>query len=135
MKVSELFDLFHEGCCFDTYDTVYDVVVTWTWSKEDVEDEKYPYFFKMTKLLASKLDIACIYGCSDPVIEIEYTKFIKGNLALFREFAQANWLEEYIHEDDDDFVYQFINELHGMLAGEISERVSKEFCKLLVKAN
>ena len=135
MKLNELLDLFYGGCCFDTYDTVYDAVVTWDWNKDAKIDDRYPYYFKMSRLLASKLDIAYISGDINPVIVIEYTKLIKDNMGLFREFANEYWDEEYIHEDDDDFIYEFIEQIHLILSGLGCERDYKVFYELLLKCN
>lgn len=135
MKLNELLDLFYGGCCFDTCDTICDAVVTWVWNKDAKIDDRYPHYLKMSRLLASKLDIAYISGDRNPVIAIEYSKFIKDNMELFREFANEYWDEEYIHEDDDDFLYEFIEQIHLMLSGLGCERDYKVFYELLLKCN
>lgn len=131
MKLNELFNLFEDGCCFDTSDNVYDAVVTWDWVTEDeMEDEYYDNF---VKTLAEKVEVIKTVGKTHPVIIVGYSDLINNNLELFWDFAIDNWREEKLIDDDDNLVYEFIEEFHRLVAGNGSERVNKMYYELLLK--
>lgn len=104
---------------FDTYDTVYDAVVT----VERIEKEKEYYdkfcngIMKLVKFVkkTSNYELVC-----------EWADLIERNFDIFKEFASKHWDNQY-EDDRDEFVYQWINEIHYWMAGYTSEPVYKTF--------
>lgn len=56
---------------------------------------------------------------------------IKNNLELFRDFAVKNWTIQY--KDDDEFIYQWINELDAYCSGAGSDFIYEQMIMLLNK--
>lgn len=107
---------------FDTYDTVYDAIVTVCWI--DKEEDDYDKFcngiMKKVKFVKKSGD----------GLLVDWTGLIKGNMEKFRQFTRDHWSENCQYEDDDDeFICQWIHEIHLYMAGYVSE---KFYCKLVV---
>ena len=104
---------------YDTYDTEYDASVTVCFIDEEDEDTDDYYKFctniikKVNVVRADKYDLT-----------VDWTKLIKDNMAKFKEFTGKHW--KYTYEDDkDEFIYQWINEIHAYMAGCVSESFYK----------
>ena len=101
---------------YDTYDTVYDAEVTVCYIEENEENDSYD---KFCIELMKKVDIEKINGDS---LIVKWTEFITENMDKFKEFTKENWYENCQYEDDEDeFIYQWINETHQYLVGNVSE--------------
>lgn len=101
---------------YDTYDTVFDAVVTVCYIEEDDANDNYD---KFCIELMKKVEVERING--DCLI-VKWTEFIKNNMDKFRAFTKEHWYENCQYEDDEDeFIYQWINEFHGYMAGNVSE--------------
>lgn len=114
---------------FDTYDTVYDVCVTvcepyeGTMADMDNYDAFCDCIYKHVELVEKTDECSCTAN---------WTGFITDNLSVFRECANEMWKKEWIYKyggepDDDDLIYEWINEIHSWLAGYVSESEYKEF--------
>lgn len=102
---------------FDTYDTVYDAEVTVCYIEEDETNDNYD---KFCIELMKKVEVKRIIPESHLVVK--WTELIQNNMEKFKEFTKENWYESCQYEDDEDeFVYQWINEIHYYLAGYVSE--------------
>lgn len=55
---------------------------------------------------------------TEPVLA-GWTAMIERNWEKFKEFTKANWEHDY--EDKDDFIYEWINEIHMYIAGYMPE--------------
>ena len=100
-------------CDFDTYDTKYDAVVTVCHIYEE-EDE----YDKFCNNIMKKVNVVKING--DCLI-VDWCELIERNIIKFRMFTAENWYENCQYEDDEDeFVYQWINEIHQYIAGYVS---------------
>lgn len=100
-------------CDFDTYDTKYDAVVTVCHIYEE-EDE----YDKFCNNIMKKVNVVKING--DCLI-VDWCELIERNIIKFRMFTAENWYENCQYEDDEDeFVYQWINEIHQYMAGYVS---------------
>ena len=100
-------------CDFDTYDTKYDAVVTVCHIYEE-EDE----YDKFCNNIMKKVNVVKING--DYLI-VDWCELIERNSIKFRMFTAENWYENCQYEDDEDeFVYQWINEINQYMAGYVS---------------
>jgi len=99
---------------YDTYDTVYDAVVTVCYIEEDAENDSYDNFCIE---LMKKAEVES--KCGDGLV-VKWTELITGNMDKFRAFTEKHWRYKY-RDDEDEFIYQWINELHLYMAGYVSE--------------
>lgn len=102
---------------YDTYDTEYDADVTVCYiDEEDAEDSYDKFCISIMK----KVEVVRIIP--DSHLVCDWTKLIQNNMEKFRAFTAENWQANCQYEDDEDeFIYQWINEIHYYLAGYVSE--------------
>lgn len=100
---------------YDTCDTVFDATVTVCYI-EDEDGEKDNYY-KFCLELVKKVEVEKING---DIIIAKWTELIQNNMEKFKEFTAKHW--RYTYEDDEDeFIYQWINEFQAYLAGYVAE--------------
>ena len=97
---------------FDTYDTKYDAEVTVCHIYE--EDDAYD---KFCNGIIKKVDVIKI---NDDTLTVNWSELIERNIDKFKWFAREHWIYDY-EDDIDEFVYQWINEIHMYIAGYVSE--------------
>lgn len=105
---------------YDTYDTVYDACVTVCYADE--EADSYDRFCNeiMKKVEVTEVHESCLI--------VDWSALISGNIDKFRKFTENHW--KYTYEDDEDeLIYQWINEINAYMAGYVSE----DFYSVLVK--
>ena len=135
MKLIEYFNLYKDGCCIDTTDTEIDEVVTIDYNKDDKPDKEFPCLHKFAIALFNKVDLAyLIDGGFCPVVA-DYSKLITDNIDLFKEFVKKNWREDkqYVLEDMTELQYEFIKDIHLMLAGYGTETDNRNYYELISK--
>ena len=116
MKMSE--------CDYDTYDVDFDAIVTVCLPDEDDNLDVYEKFcFE----IINKVDVVKV---TDTGLIVDWSGFIKRNIKQLREFTDEYWYNNYA-DDDNEFVYQWINELHAYLAGYVSEDIYEKLVKLV----
>lgn len=98
---------------YDTYDTIYDEGVTVCYIEENAENDSYD---KFCINIMKKVDIEKING---DILIVNWTKLVKDNMEKFRAFSMRHWAFEY--RDEDDFIYEWIKEIHYYMAGYVSE--------------
>ena len=98
---------------YDTYDTVFDAVVTVCYIEENEANDNYD---KFCIELMKKVEVDRISGME---LIVKWTEFIKNNMDKFKAFAMRHWAFEY--NDEDEFIYQWIKEIHYYMAGYVSE--------------
>lgn len=99
-------------CDYDTYDTKYDAGVTVCHIYE--EDDDYD---KFCNGIIKKINVVKING---DTLTVDWSELIERNIEKFKKFTAKHW--RYQYEDDiDEFVYQWINEIHMYMAGYVSE--------------
>ena len=106
---------------YDVGDVDYDAIVTCCYI-----DEINDNYDKFCDLLTSKVTV--IRGGDYPIAN--WSKFITKNLDKFRAFAEEYWYNAY-EDDEDELVYQWINEFHLYVAGYVSEGFYKKLVDLL----
>lgn len=101
---------------FDTYDTEYDACVTVCYIDEEDEEDAYD---KFCNGIIKKVNISKING---DILVVDWCELIKRNLDAFKKFTAEHWYSNCQYEDDiDEFIYQWINEIHQYMAGYVSE--------------
>ena len=99
---------------YDTYDTEYDACVTVCYI--DVEDEEDEYD-KFCNGIIKRVNVVEI---NKETLIVNWSELIKNNMDKFKAFTEKYW--KYKYEDDiDEFMYQWINEIHLYMAGYVSE--------------
>lgn len=99
---------------FDTYDTKYDAVVTVCYIDEESECDNYD---KFCNSIIKKVNVVKVNG---DVLIVDWCELIERNLVKFKNFTEEYW--KYKYEDDiDEFMYQWINEIHLYMAGYVDE--------------
>lgn len=100
---------------YDTYDTVYDACITVC--SIDEEDEEKDSYYKFCTDIIKKVEMEKQNG---DILLVKWTKLIQDNMEKFKAFTKKHW--KYTYEDDEDeLVYQWINEIHYYMAGYVSE--------------
>ena len=112
---------------FDTFDTEFDAVVTVCYiGDEDEEDDDYN---KFCNGIIKKVNVVKING---NYIIVNWYEMIKRNIDKFKAFTKEQWREDCQYEDDEDeLIYQWINEIHLYMAGYVSEDFYTELSKLV----
>lgn len=113
MKLYEVMSMSEND--FDTYDTVYDACVTVCYIEENEGNDSYD---KFCINIMKKIEVVRIIPESHLICE--WTKLIQNNMEKFRAFTEKHWSRKY-RDDEDEFIYQWINEIHYYLAGYVSE--------------
>lgn len=100
---------------YDTYDTIYDNGVTVCFIDE--EDEERDSYDKFCVDIMKKVEMEKQNG---DILIVNWTKLIQDNMEKFKSFTEKHW--RYTYEDDEDeFIYQWINEIQAYMAGYVSE--------------
>ena len=116
MKMSE--------CDYDTYDVDFDAIVTVCLPDEDDDLDAYGKFcFELIKKVEVVKQI-------DTGLIVDWSGFIKRNIEQLREFTDKYWYDNY-EDDEDEFVYQWINEIHAYLGGYVSEDIYEKLVELV----
>ena len=101
---------------YDTYDTKYDAGVTVCYIDEEDEEDEYD---KFCNGIIKKVNVVEIGRDS---LTVNWSELIEKNIKKFKEFTSKHWYASCQYEDDvDEFVYQWINEIHQYMAGNVSE--------------
>lgn len=115
MKLFELVNILQED--FDTYDTVYDAEVTVCFIEENEDNDNYD---KFCIGIIKKVEV--VKGNGNHGLIVKWNDLIKNNMDKFKAFSAEHWCEDCQYEDDDDeFVYQWIDEIHNYMTGCVSE--------------
>lgn len=101
-------------CDYDTYDTHHDTIVTCCDIGEIDKDDPYDVF--CDKLYGK---VKVVKPAYDGLI-VNWSEFIEKHLAEFRKFSNEHWYRN-TDCDDENFIYQWIKEFNGYLAGMVSE--------------
>lgn len=122
-----------EQYSIDTYDNVYDACVTVDYIEDD-EYKQYPdmeNYYKFSLEILKKVEVVEKIG--DNLI-VKWNELIVNNMEKFREFTNKHWYNNY-EDDDEEFVYQWINEIHMYIAGYVSEDIYKKLVDLIAELN
>lgn len=105
----------------DTSDDVFDAVVT----IEPIEDNDYKNYPDDENYYLFYLEImkkAEVFEKSGDTLIVKWSDLITRNMEKFKAYTKENWYADCQYEDDEDeFIYQWINEIHLYLAGYVDE--------------
>lgn len=104
---------------FDTCDTKYDAEATVCYI--DIERDNYD---KFCKDIIKKVNVVEING---DVLTVNWSELIERNMDKFKKFTEEHWVLSY-EDDIDEFVCQWIKEIHLYMAGYVDE----DFYSILV---
>ena len=113
---------------YDVYDNEYDAEVTVCYI--DKEKDNYDIFCNG---IIKKVDIVNVNTQSHS-ITANWSDLINRNMGKFKAFTAEYWGEQY-EDDEDEFIYQWINEIHLYMAGYVDEDTYKELVKLVESLN
>lgn len=120
MKLYDFLQVTHRD--YDCYDTEQDVCVTVCYIDEI--NDNYDGFCVE---LAKKVDL--VEQTGDSILICDWTKLIKDNYDCFKAFTIAYW--NYDYDDETEFIYQWIRELHLYAAGEVSDGFCRKLRRLV----
>lgn len=110
---------------YDTYDTDYEACVTVCDICYDTEDNYDKFCIELMKC------VDVVDFCGDMLV-VNWSDFIEKNIYEFRRFTMENWKENCWYKDDDEeFIYQWIRELHYYLAGYTDEDMYGELVEMI----
>ena len=120
MTLWEYIQQHNDNGCFtmDTCDVSYDVIVT---VDVDINDEQQDYYDKFVFKILNSVEV--VDGGKGIM---NWEGFVKSYWDALKKFETLFWVNTY--EDDDDFIYEWIHEIHMFLAGYTSETMYEEFC-------
>ncbi len=108
---------------YDTYDDEYDAIVTVC--SFDEEDEKSDEYYEKFRIGIMKF-VEVVRGTDDSGLLCKWSEMINRNIKVFKEFAEKFWTYQY-EDDEDEFIYQWIEEINQWTAGNCYESAYKEF--------
>ena len=111
---------------FDTEDTIYCAVVTVCYiDEEDITDNYDKFCIELMKKVEMEKQVG-------DALLVKWTELIQNNMEKFHAFTAENWYDNCQYENnDDEFIYQWINEIHQYMAGNVSEDFYDELVKLV----
>lgn len=112
------------NCCLDTCDDVFDIIITVDILTDDEENDM-GYYGKFVNFICKNVNVLGKAGGCDVVAD--WSALITENMSVFRKTARAMWYEGSVPDDDDDFIYEWLEEIRGWLAGGVSENCYQKF--------
>jgi hypothetical protein len=107
---------------YDTYDTKYDAEVTVCYIDKECDD-----YDKFCNGIIKKVNVIKIYNNT---LSVNWCELIEDNIEKFKRFTKENWYKTY-EDDIDEFIYQWINEIHYYMAGYVSDDFYIKLNKLI----
>lgn len=110
---------------YDAFDDVYDVCVTVCHIPEEYIHDDYDRF--CTEIIKK---VEMIRQNTDSIVVCKWANLIERNFDKFKSLSNgdAEWESSY-DDDDEEFVYQWIKEINGYMAGNVPE----DFYSILLK--
>ena len=133
MKLYEVLQT-HEELCIDTADKTFDCIVTIDWEKGAEPKNNYE---KFQILLYKKVEFEKFFEGAYASAIVDWSGLVDNNKELFREFVKTDWVDEkkYVLNDDDDLLFEWVEQFHYLLAGYGNEPTYASLIKLLEKCN
>lgn len=111
---------------YDTYDTEFDACVTCCYIDEEEFDDYYGSFCKKLYELVEVVDIN-----SSLTLIVDWSGFVKRHLGEFYDFEEDYFGSSERFDCEDDFVFEWIDRFHYLLAGYASEEDYEYYLRLL----
>lgn len=110
---------------YDTFDATFDICVTCVSVVESPDNDYTDLFsialYKVVEVIPEKSTQS--HPC------VNWAGLITAHYDKFQSFMKKYWITQY--SDKDEFIYQWINELHLMLAGNGTDSAYKELIILI----
>ena len=110
---------------FDVVDVDYDTSITVCYINEVYEVDDYDRFCNN---IIKKVEV--IAQINDYTLVANWTKLIKDNMNQFKSFTKEYWNYQY-EDDEDEFIYQWIKEIHSYMSGYVYEDFYKTLRKFV----
>ena len=117
---------------YDVYDNEFDTCVTVCpiLDSEVNKSDSYDVFcnsiIKRVKFVSE--------GGHESTLIADWSGLIRANLDKFRTFSKAHWRSQY-EDDNEEFIYQWLNEIRAYMAGYVSEAVYSDLVELVNDLN
>lgn len=112
------------------YDNVFDIFVGLDYvSEKDLNREADKYYYRFLNYLNNNVQVLSVANST-----CAWTDFIKKHIKAFKKFTKEHWVRTY-KDDLDEFIYQWIKELHLYGAGYVSESEYKALVDMLIDPN
>ena len=112
------------------YDDVFDVLVGLNYvSEKELNREDDKYYYRFLDYLNNNVQVLSVANST-----CAWTDFIKKHIKAFKKFAKEYWARSY-KDDMDEFIYQWIKELHMYGAGYVSKSEYKALVDMLIDPN
>lgn len=111
------------NCDYDTFDTEYDGIITCVGIDDEPTDNYEKFYHEMCK----KVEVVHVYNHG---LVVNWSNFIERNLEKFKEFTNKHWKYNY-EDDEEELIYQWINEIQAYFAGYVSEDFYKTLCEFV----
>lgn len=109
------------------YDNVFDIFVGLDYvSEKDLNREADKYYYRFLNYLNNNVQVLSVANST-----CAWTNFIKKHIKAFKKFTKEHWVRTY-KDDLDEFIYQWIKELHLYGAGYVSESEYKALVDMLI---
>jgi len=115
----------HRGydCCWDCPDKVFDAVITVDCSVGqdghidiiDDRDDEFPNMPLFIKEFVGKVTVVSLMSDGTPIIDAD--GLFRRNITEVRKWVKKNWTMDLETWDDDDIIYQLVQEIHLGIAG------------------
>lgn len=123
-------------CCWDCPDKVFDAVITVDCTIEhdgtvDIlkDDPEFPSMPLFIKEFLGKVQVVYLQGDGTPIIDAD--GLFRRNIDTVRKWCSENWSIACDTWDDDDIIYQMIQEIHLGIAGYKTNTGYGNYLKLL----
>lgn len=121
-------------CCWDCPDKVFDAVITVDCSVSqdgqiDIlqDDPEYPNMPLFINEFLGKVTVVTLMSDGTPIIDAD--GLFRRNIATVKQWIAKNWNGTW--DDDDDIIYQMIQEIHYGIAGYKNNKGYGLYLKLL----
>lgn len=111
---------------YDTYDVFYDASVTVCYIDDEDDGDDYD---KFCNEIIKRVNIVETHRDS---LIVDWSRLIKCNMEEFKNFTAEHWICGY-EDDIDEFIYQWIKEIHYYIAGYVSDDFYKHLINLVSK--
>lgn len=123
------------NCCWDCPDKVFDAVITVDCSVDhdgkvdiiDDRDDEFPNMPLFINEFLGKVTVVTLMSDGTPIIDAD--GLFRRNIETVRKWVAENWNGTW--GDDDDIIYQMIQEIHYGIAGNKSNSGYGRYLKLL----
>lgn len=109
------------NCCWDCPDKVFDAVITVDCSVDqdghidiiDDKDDEFPNMPLFINEFVGKVTVVSLMSDGTPIVDAD--GLFRRNIKDVRKWIAENWEGDW--DDDDDIIYQMIQEIHYGIAG------------------